>query len=87
MVGQMEEALALGAPDVRAMAPSMPTFDALLDVLEMSEAEVVVTPPKLDHPRLLDRWQIHGDLPARIKQNAGGRHVVVAHPDGRVELI
>lgn len=86
MVEQMEEALALGAPDVRAVAPSMPNLDSLSDVLETTGASVVVIPEAFHHQRLLDRWQIRGDLPAKVKQRAGSATVLIAHPDGRVGL-
>jgi hypothetical protein len=86
MVDQMEEALALGAPDVRAVAPSIPTPDSLSDVLEATGASVVVIPPRFTHQRLLDRLWIRGDLPAIVKERAGSATVLIAHPDGRMEL-
>jgi hypothetical protein len=86
MVEQMQEALALGAPDVRAVAPSIPTPDSLSDVLEATGASVVVIPPRFTHQRLLDRWWIRDDLPAIVKERAGSATVLIAHPDGHVEL-
>lgn len=84
MVEQMEEALALGAPDVRAVAPSIPTPDSLPDVLAATGASVVVIPPRFTHHRLLDRWWIR-DLPAITKERAGSAAVLIAHPDGHME--
>jgi len=85
MAEQMEDALALGAPDVRAVAPSIPTLDSLSDVLEATRASVIVIPPAFTHQRLLDRWQIHDDLVARVKERAGSAAVLIAHPDGRLD--
>jgi hypothetical protein len=36
MVEQMEEALALGAPDIRAVAPSIPTLDSSVPPLAVA---------------------------------------------------
>lgn len=85
MVEQMKEALALGAPDVRAVAPSIPTPDSLPDVLAATGASVVVIPPRFTHQRLLDRWWIR-DLPAITQERAGSAAVLIAHPDGHMEM-
>lgn len=87
MVDQMEEALALGVRGVMGLAPSIPTFDAILDALESSNADIVVTPTHLDHLRLFDRLQLHGDLSAAVKEKVGDRHVVVVGPDGGTTLL
>lgn len=87
MVQQIEEANAVGAHDVRGLAPSIPTFDALRDSLEVTGAGIVVIPTKLDHLRVLDRAQLHGDLSAAVKDAAGDRHVVVVDRDGAIRVI
>jgi len=86
MVEQMEEALALGAPDVRAVAPSLPTPDSLLDVLDATGASVVVIPPRFTHQRLLERWLIRDDLPTIVKERAGSAAVLIADVDGHLEM-
>jgi hypothetical protein len=86
MVEQMEEALALGAPDVRAVAPSLPTPDSLLDVLDATGASVIVIPPRFTHQRLLERWLIRDDLPTIVKERAGSAAVLIADVDGHLEM-
>ena len=87
MVQQIEEAFAVGARDVRRLAPSLPTFDSLRDALEATGAGIVVTPTELDHLRVFDRLQLHGDLGAAVKQAAGDRHVVVVDREGAISII
>ena len=86
MVRQMEEATGLGAPEVRGLAPSIPTFDFLTDGLQATGAQVVVAPAELKHMRLLDRLQMHGDLAVQIKERIGDRHLVVVEADGTVRM-
>lgn len=88
MVEQMEAALALGAPEVMGLAPSIPNFDAVLDSLEATHAEIVVTPTHLQRLRLFDRLQLHGsDIPSRVKDKAGDRHVVQVDDSGHMSIV
>lgn len=86
MVEQMEEALAAGAPDVMAVAPSIPNFDAILDSLEATHAGVVVIPTELDHLRFWDRVQMHGDLADQVAERIPDRRLVVVDRDGSATL-
>lgn len=86
MVTQMEEALAMGAPAVNAVAPSIPNFDAVLDSVEATHAGVVVIPTELDHLRFWDRVQLHGDLADKVAATIPDRRLVVVDRDGSASL-
>jgi nucleotide-binding universal stress UspA family protein len=87
LAAQMARALELGAPDVVAVTPSVPNFDAIVDSIELADADVIVVPDRLDHPRLAERWHHHGDIALTVKERAPGRRVVAVHDDDTMRLV
>lgn len=86
LCGQMRELRDLGVADVKAWGYALPALESLGRAIEATGAEVVVVPEKLENPTLGERWLLNRDLPARVQEQAGVRPVLVAQPDGRVEL-
>lgn len=82
LVGQMREALDIGAPEVFAWGYALPALESLGRAIEETDADVIVTPEKLEKPSLGERWFVNRDLVARVQEQAAGRHVVVVQPDG-----
>ncbi|MCC5953647.1 MAG: hypothetical protein JJU45_16265 [Acidimicrobiia bacterium] len=86
LCAQMRELRDLGAPEVQAWGYALPALESLGRAIEVTEADVVVVPEKLENPSLGERWLLNRDLPARVQEQAGVRPVLVAQSDGRLDL-
>jgi hypothetical protein len=74
---QMIEAKGFGAPEVVAVAPSVPSFEAIAEAVSTAGADVIVVPAHLEHPRLAERWFHHADVGVAVKALVGDCHIVV----------
>lgn len=86
LVRQMQSALEAGVPEVLAWGYALPALESLGRAIDETEADVVVTPERLESPSLAERWLINRDLPARVQEQARGRKVVVVGTAGDLWL-
>lgn len=87
LVKQFAHMSELGAPKVSAYLASIPTFGGVADAIRRVNADVIATPARMDHPKLFDRFQLpDGDLVEHLEKMDTSVRIVIADPDGSLEL-
>lgn len=91
MVEQMEEALEIGAPDVKWLAPSVPNLDSVRDAVTATGANIVIIPANIDHLGWWERVQSRGNLTGQVKEMmteiSGEHHVITVDNKGFIKLV